>query len=50
MPAATSGVLRSDVNCSLGMNGSKRIFLNIMDHFHLADGVAEAAMVRVCEI
>lgn len=50
MPAAMSGVLKSDVNCSLGMSSSKRVFLNIMDHFCLADGVAEAAIVRVCEI
>lgn len=50
MPADMSGVLASDVNCSLGMNGSKRVFLNIMYHFRLADGVVEAAIARVCEI
>lgn len=49
MPADMSGVLASDVNRSLGMNGSKRVFLNIMYHFRLADGVVEAAIVRVCE-
>lgn len=45
-----SRVLKSDVKCSLGLNCSKIVSLNIMYHFHLAGGVAEAPIVGVCRI
>lgn len=43
-----SCVIKSNVKCSFGLNCSKIISLNIMYCFHLADGVAEAAVARVC--
>lgn len=43
-----SCVIKSDVKCLLSLNFSKIIPLNIMYCFHLADGVAEAAIARVC--